>query len=225
MFRLGSAMLVGCLLAASPLAAAPQFVASYTMPNGSGTASGGTFNYWDVLYSAPGAPVTTDGAPLSGGTGKLTDNVTTTVPWYLNSNIAGTGPYVGWNAGTTPSLSIAFQILVPPCLCLGDFVIDKVTVWLDNSGVGGVSAPVAILLNGIPYGFTPPPAGTAGPVTLSGPALVNVFQPVLSFAYGNQWIFVSEVAIDGYYRVVEPAGLALLGIGLAGLIGARRRAA
>jgi len=46
-------------------------VTSYDEPDGYGTASGGSSNYWDAGYSGSGC-TNCDGAPLSGGIGALT---------------------------------------------------------------------------------------------------------------------------------------------------------
>ena len=73
--------------AAAPLLSSAGYAAlvpvtSYSMPNGDGQASGGTFNYWDKNYTGSGA-TTTDGAPLTGGTGDLTDGVTASDIWKI----------------------------------------------------------------------------------------------------------------------------------------------
>lgn len=86
-------------LAAGASQAAQLTVTSYDTPNGDGQAHNGTYNYWDTPYTGAGDK-TTDGltpgvTPLSGGTGKLTDGVIATLPWYDVSNAEGTGQYVG----------------------------------------------------------------------------------------------------------------------------------
>ena len=48
------AALTAILGFAAPVAAAPIAVTSYNMPNGSGQASGGTYNYWDLAYNGAG---------------------------------------------------------------------------------------------------------------------------------------------------------------------------
>src|SRR5438045_3640992 len=70
-------------------------VSSYDMPNGYGTHVQGDFNYWDATYSGAGNK-TTDGAPLSGGKGALTNGVISTQRFDFVSDQLGTGQYVGW---------------------------------------------------------------------------------------------------------------------------------
>jgi hypothetical protein len=216
------------IAAALALAAAPAAASGllYSMPNGSGRASGGTFNYWDVIYSAPGAAVTTDGAPLSGGAGKLTDGVTTTARWDAVSNNAGTGPYVGWNRATTPSPDITFFWPVPVCLvAVCDQAIDAVRIWMDNSAFGGVQAPASIAVNGQPVAFARPVF--QGPVDIDlTPLRLTGFTAMLGLEHLNTWIFFSEVewtVRNISTPVPVPAALGLFGVGLLGLIGLRVR--
>lgn len=218
------AVLAACLaLAAAPAAA---FVGQpYAMPNGSGVASGGSFNYWDVTNNG-GGNVTTDGAFLV-GSGKLTDGVTTTQIWDADPNLAGTGVYVGWNASTTPDLAITFAWPIPICLVSACFqFIDGVTIWIDNSGVGGVAAPAEIRVNGEVVGFTPPAFGSAGPVEIDlRPLALSGYSATLELGYLDEWIFFSEV--EWAARIVSaaptPAALGLFGAGLFGLVGLRCR--
>lgn len=58
-------------------------VTSYDMKNGNGTASLGTYNYLDGAYkgTSPAINSTTEGAPLTGGTGILTDGIIPTVDY------------------------------------------------------------------------------------------------------------------------------------------------
>jgi hypothetical protein len=219
-------VLAACLALAATQAAA--FGGQpYSMPNGSGVASGGSFNYWDVTNNTPGASVTTDGAPLLFGSGKLTDGVTTTQIWDADANLAGTGVYVGWNINTTPDLAITFFWPIPICLISACFqVIDAVTLWMDNSGVGSVSAPTAIRVNGELVSFTPPAPGDAGPVAIDlTPLRLTGYEATLGLDYGDVWIFVSEVewAARLVSAVPVPAAFGLFGAGLLGLAALRRR--
>lgn len=215
----------GLALAATPAAAIGL---PYDMPNGSGQASGGTFNYWDATYDGPGAPVTTDGALLSRGAGKLTDGVTTTQRWDAVSDNLGTGLYVGWRDITTPDVDITFFWPVPVCLVpVCDQAIDAVRIWMDNSGFGGVSAPSAISVNGQAVAFTPPAPGASGAVDIDLTALgLTGFSATLGLDYGNIWIFVSEVewtVRDISTAVPTPAAFGLFGAGLLGLAALRSR--
>jgi hypothetical protein len=74
--------------------AAPLLPTSQDMPNGSGQASGGSFNYWDLSYTGAGA-TNVDGAALSGGLGGLTDGALAGDNWLTVENGAGTGLYTG----------------------------------------------------------------------------------------------------------------------------------
>ena len=75
--------------------ASPLTVQTYSMFN-SGT---GEFNYQDSIYTpCTGDDCNTTGALLSGGTGKLTDGVESSVDW----NVAGNPePWDGWFIGET----------------------------------------------------------------------------------------------------------------------------
>jgi hypothetical protein len=213
---------LGCIVAASLAIGAPAARAvvinplSYDMPNGDGQASGGTFNYWDALYSGTGM-TTTDGAPLSGGLGKLTDGIVSTQQWNTVSNVAGTGEYVGWLVSNTPNPKLTFTFAGSPA-------IDTITIQMDNSQIGSVFAPDAILVDGIIRSFTPPAAGSVGSVTLSGLGLTGGTHMIELRQASSTWTFVSEIAFNGDVGVLpEPATLVLLGLGLAGLATMRRR--
>lgn len=217
-------ILTGLTIALLGTVAAPAFAAailptSYAMPNGSGQTSGGTFNYWDAGYSGTGA-TTTDGAPLSGGLGKLTDGVVSTSSWNLVSNNAGTGEYVGWRGSAVPNPLITFTFAGSP-------LIDTIAIQLDNSGIGGVFAPAAILIDGVVQSFTAPMLGTVGTVSFTGLGLTGGSHTIqFRQAAEDQWTFVSEISFDGAAAAVpEPAAWTLM-IGGFGLVGGtlRRRA-
>jgi hypothetical protein len=204
------------LLGLCPMAqAVPVFATTYDMPNGNGQASGGSLNYWDRNYSGSGS-TTIDGAPLSGGLGKLTDGVASTQPWYLVSNDAGTGEYVGWYRTLNPLITFNFA---------GDPLIDEITVYLDNTHIGGVYAPSAILIDGISRSFTAPAVGSVGPVDFTALGLTGGSHTIQLNQDAGRWVFVSEISFAGAAaEVPEPAPLALVALGLAGLacVGRRR---
>ena len=210
-----AAILAG--FAAMPALAAPITVSSYAMPNGDGQASGGSFNYWDLAYSGSGS-TNVDGAALTGGTGDLTDGVVASDFWYNVENGGGTGPYVGWYLPTTPNPLITFNFASLS-------TINDISIHIDNSHVGGVFAPAAILINGVSQSFTAPGVGTIGFINFTGLGLVGN-SLTIEFQQGGGWTFVSEISFDGRAGVVpEPTSWAMMvaGFGVVGMQIRRRR--
>jgi len=223
-FAIGAA-----IAAATPATAVQIFSIGYDTPNGNGNAStGSAFNYWDLNYSGVGS-TTTDGAPLSGGSGDLTDGVAASDFWYNVENFAGTGPYVGWvnrpGGVSNPLLTFYFS---------GGPTITSLSAHIDNSFFGSVGAPASVLVNGVDYGFTGPAPGTIGWLTVSG---LNLTGNTLTVQFNQRtdfaWVFVSEVTFDGSASVVpgvpgipEPATWAMMiaGFGFVGAAARRRRA-
>jgi hypothetical protein len=213
---------VACLavagaVVAGPAAASNVPVASYDMHNGHGQAAGGSFNYWDRAYNGTGN-TTQDDALLTGGMGDLTDGFAATDFWFNVENVAGTGPYVGWYSVKRRNPVVEFNFSL-------ESTVEQISVHVDNSGVGGVFQPLAYLVNGNAWSFTPLANSTIGWVTLTG-APVTGSQMSLTLVHNTfqHWIFVSEIDIFGTHGdpIPEPASGALLLMGL-GLLGAATR--
>lgn len=206
-------------IAALSAFAAPIAVSSYSMNNGHGQASSGSFNYWDKNYTGSGS-TTTDNAPLSGGVGDLTDGYVETQNWFAVENGAGTGPYVGWRRGVLPDLQIVFNF--------GSLsALSSVTLYLDDSdGAGGVSLPasVDVTVSGTTIsqviGELPGSNPKAIVVALGG---LTGSSATVKFNYMNEWIFMSEVSFDGRTAVPEPSTFAFLALPLAAMAWRRAR--
>lgn len=183
--------------------AAPVSPVSYDTPNGYGVATGGSANYWDLNYTGTGA-TSTDGAPLSGGLGDLTDGVIAPDNWFVTENGAGSGPYVGWRE-IDPS--IAFSFAVP-------LQFTSVRVYLDDSdGQGGVSFPSRISVNGITTDLLDPPGPAPSSVEIPLAGLTTDVLTIQLFR-SNTWVFASEFSFEAV-EIPEPAAGGVLGIGLA----------
>jgi hypothetical protein len=187
-------------------------VTTYDMPNGDGTAHGGAFNYWDTGYSNC---VANDcmidglsGSNLSGGVGRLTDGVIATDPFYMAPS-----EYVGWLENPTIVFNFASNVTV-----------GEVKLYVDNSHVGGVTAPDFVTIDGTNYAnptwqfATPPETIDITGLHLTGKSVtVTLDNPV-------EWVFMSEAQ---FYAgaVPEPSSWAMALVGFAGLsyAGLRRR--
>lgn len=209
-----AAIIAALFLAGPAFAAHPIAVTGYDTPNGDGVASGGSLNYWDATYSGAGA-TTTDGAPLTGGAGVLTDGAVATNYWFNTENAAGTGPYVGWFAGATANPVVTFHFAA------GSY-IREIDLSVDNSTVGGVFQPAKILIDGVDTEFVHLQPGTFGIIGITGLGLTGPSHTIEFDQQPGAWVFVSEVAFSG--SIPEPATWSLLVAGF-GMVGAavRRR--
>ena len=186
--------LVACLLALMGFPTAgfgdPIPVVFYNMPNGHGQANNGMYNYWDLAYDGAGAR-TTDDAPLSNGTGDLTDGRAADDYWRNVENDEGSGPWVGWQSDLRMNPTIQFNFVDSP-------TINEIRLHIDNSDVGSVYQPAQYFVNGVPWSFSPLAYGTIGWVTLTGPPVTGN-QLTLTLANHDfyHWIFVSEIEFDG----------------------------
>lgn len=208
--------LLAVVCMATSAVAAPIFATSYDTRNGDGQASSGSFNYWDKEYTGAGS-TTTDGALLTGGLGNLTDGVIAIDNWLNVENAAGTGPYVGWRSAKGP-VSMTFRFA-------GAQTFDGLTLYLDDSnGLGGVDLPASATVNGLPFAIGAMPGAEPKVINLALGGLVDDTL-VVSLAYMNEWIFLSEVTFDGQAAdVPEPALAVLVALGATGLALRRRRA-
>jgi hypothetical protein len=195
-------------IGASAASAGQLTVTSYDMNNGCGNSCGGTFNYWDGNYNGTGSTHVSN-APLSGGTGALTDGFIATDAWYNVSNESGTGQYVGWQTKYfTPNITFHFS---------GSSTVTSVNFYVDNTDVGGVIAPSSITIDGTTYAPTATPISAyAEELTISGLSLTGSAINIQPNAGSQPWIFVSEAQFFGS-GVPEPSTWAMMLLGFAGL--------
>lgn len=197
---------------------------SYAMPNGSGQAHGGQFNYWDRSYTGSGN-TSLDHAALSGGLGDLTDGLVTNLNWFDAENAAGSGPYVGWRTGpgglgADPVVQFFFGAAQN---------IDTIRVHADDSaGAGGVNLPSRVLITwagGTEGRAVIDPDAGSGPswLVFEGLDISGATSVSLQFIHDNDWVFVDEVMFDGQSTPVPvPATLGLVALGLGALVRRRR---
>lgn len=218
-------------------------VSSYDMPNGFGTHVQGDFNYWDGNYTGSGNK-TTDGAPLSGGTGALTNGVVATQGYGTVSDQFGTGQYVGWKY-TDPLITFHLAQLS---------TVYSVSIFVDSSYVGLVGPPESVKIGTTTYSIgnglvVTHPFGTDDlsqlTISFAEPITASLFDIKLNagafgpdaIAYNNQypgdpipgdrepWMMVSEVQFNGVSAVPELSTwmMMIIGFGLFGFVAYRRK--
>ncbi|MEH2535957.1 hypothetical protein V1277_004743 [Bradyrhizobium sp. AZCC 1588] len=139
------------LLGSTAASAGLVAVTSYEMNNGNGTVSLGTYNYLDGAYSgtSPAVNSITEAAPLTGGTGILTNGVVPTTDYTL-----GPQQYVGWKY-TDPVLNF---FLKPGSQ------ISQITLYFANpvqventtyGGLVGLPGQINLTIGGVLQSLTP----------------------------------------------------------------------
>lgn len=162
-----------------------------------------------------------DEAPLSGGLGALTDGVISSQPWSDVSNLSCTGPFVGWVINPTITFHFA-----------GATSYSAIMIHSDDSDFGGVSTPSQAVVSDCVHSGTfvldDPSNGSGGnPVWLSIDVSSlgltgGTISVTLDVRSSYRWVFVDEVQFQGA-AVPEPAGPALLSLGIAGALAVTRR--
>jgi len=190
------AIVAGWLAAAAQ--AAVLVPVSYTVPNGEGVNSGGSFNYHDDTYTGAGDTFV-DGSLLSGGLGQLTDGVVGVQDWSQN---LGLGPAYEWVAWRTITPAITFDLGAV-------FNVDEIRLHLNNRQAGGVFLPERVTIETSITGIDFFPAAT---YMFSAAEAADDSARFTAVALGyqaryvrvnlidgddNRWVFLSEATIEG----------------------------
>jgi hypothetical protein len=201
-----SAVAISCLTGGIARAT-PVVPDSYDMLNG----NTGSYNYWDETYTGAGC-VTCDNAPLTGGKGDLTDGIIATDNWFVVEAPPGNGPYVGWTLN--PTITFHWNTAVS---------ISSVTFYFDDAnGIGGVSAPAGVVVDGSAFAIADPAGQAPFAFTANGLSF-NGTDLVVTLERNNSWVFLSEVQFESPGSAVpEPATRVLMLSGL-GTLAMRRR--
>ena len=203
------------LLSTATLHAATIISDSYSMPNG----NTGKWIYHDSTYLPCVANAcNTSLATLSGGSGKLTDGITTPDDWNGSGQPFNTSvPWVGWYQ-IDPTITFYFT---------GSPSISRVGLYFDNTpGNGDVRMPDTVDIGGVNYNIIPDWQWGPRWVYFNIPtASVNSLDITLHRDNGN-WMMLGEVSFDSGINggaVPEPGTVGLLTLGLLGFAVRRYR--
>lgn len=211
---------------------------SYTMPNG----GVGAFTYFDETYNGTGNTAAVY-ASLSGGTGQLTDGVTSTQHWDAACGAATPANPCPWVAWLQPSSQFAgspFQGLSGPVVITFYFAqvydFTSVDIHVDDTDYtfGAVEAPTSASVGDGTNTLTTliaNPASSNAPLWIAlqssglrGNSLTLTlnFRPNATSDFPH-WIFLDEVRFQGNAPVPEPGTAAMAAAGLIGVLAGLRR--
>ncbi len=199
--------LLPVLLLASLCWGAPVLSTGYDMLNG----ETGSWLYRDEIYlPCPGGACTTSQAPLSGGSGKLTDGVIPAFSWNGFPVPTSTPvPWVGW-VNIDPTITFNFT---------GSPVVTRIGLYLDNTpGIGDVRLPDKVNVNGADYQINTDGNFGARWIFFDLPQVASNTMSVRLFrdnnCLGNCWMMLGEVQFEGSRepngQIPEPATAGLL---------------
>lgn len=175
-------------------------VSSYSMNNG----AAGSYDYRDFTYVPCNGVCDVTNAPLSGGTGKLTDGVLPSTDWDQEGYMT---QWVGWDiyqGGTNPTVTFNFGSTAN---------VRSVTIWVDSTAGNGMEfLPESVTIAG--QNFLIPPDYIDGPRAYTFDVNITSDNVPIQFFQtpGYNWIMVGEVSFND--AVPEPATLSLAGAGL-----------
>lgn len=203
--KIGMLLALASTFVAGSVNAVQVIPVSYDMPNG----ASGLYTYWDDAYSGLGCK-TCDSVTLTSGLGDLTDGIIATQSWNVTEAPAGPGPYVGW-VDINPTITFHFGQSVS---------ISSVTLYLDDSQVGGVLAPLSVTIGSQTYPITDPPGTAPFAFTISNLGFVGS-NLALTINRNDRWSFASEIQFLS--PVPEPSVGQMLAIGLLTVVVVARR--
>ena len=102
----------------------------------------------------------------------------------------------------------------------GSSTINSVSIWYDNSlGLGGVTEPSSVSIDGTSYAFTPDSVEGPQNFTVSGLDLTGSSASLQFFQGTEEWIMIGQVTFNGTAgggpsATPEPTTNSLMGAGL-----------